>query len=142
MALDASEIRYLVVGGIAVGLHSEPRYTKDLDLLITVGPPDHQKLYRCLADFGAPVGILAPDEFLQEDFVFHFGSPPWRIDVLTSIPGVDFEEAYRNRVPLPLGGYSASCISREWLISARRASGRPQDLLDLSRLLPSNQDAE
>lgn len=133
-AFDASGIRYLVVGGIAVGFHSEPRYTKDLDVLVTVHAPDHHRLYKCLADFGAPVTILTTEEFLQADFVFHFGSPPWRIDILTSIPGVDFEKAYADRVSLPLGDYEASCISRTWLIKAKRASGRPQDLLDLAAL--------
>ena len=139
-ALDASEIRYLIVGGIAVGFHSEPRYTKDLDVLITIHRPDHLKLFKCLEDFGAPVGILTPDELLQDDFVFHFGVPPWRIDILTSIPGVEFEAAYLDRVQLPLGEYTASCLSREWLIIAKRASGRPQDLLDLEKLMQSEEN--
>ena len=78
--------------------------------------------------------ILAAEEFLSQDFVFHFGSPPWRVDILTSIPGVDFDAAYETRVPLPLGRYTATCISREWLIKAKIASGRPQDLLDLESL--------
>jgi hypothetical protein len=133
-ALDASGIRYLVVGGIAVAFHAEPRFTKDLDLLITVSPPDHERLYRCLAEFGAPVSLITADELLHEDFVFHFGVPPWRVDILTSVPGVDFEEAYADRDELPLGDYKAACISKEWLIRAKRASGRPQDLLDLKSL--------
>ncbi len=133
-ALDAFEIKYLVVGGIALGFHAEPRYTKDLDILISVHSPDHLRLFQCLAEFGAPVEILKPEELLEEDFVFHFGVPPWRIDVLTSIPGVNFEDAYADRVSLPLGGYEASCISREWLIRAKKASGRPQDLIDLKQL--------
>jgi len=134
-AFDASGIKYLVVGGIAVGFHGEPRFTKDLDLLVHVSPKEHQRIYDVLREFGAPVGIITPDEFLLEDFVFHFGSPPWRIDILTSIPGVAFDDAYRDRVKLPLGEYHADCISKEWLIVAKRASGRPQDLLDLEGLL-------
>ena len=134
MALDAAEIRYLVVGGIAVGYHAAPRFTKDLDLLITVCSPEHLKLFRCLAEFGAPVHIVRPEEFLDDDFIFHFGLPPWRVDILSSIPGVDFERAYQDRVFVPLGKYQATCISRDWLITAKRASGRPQDLLDLSSL--------
>jgi hypothetical protein len=133
-ALDDSGIRYLIVGGIAVGFHGEPRYTKDLDVLVQVSTSNSDLLYRCLADFGAPVGLIAREELLQTDFVFHFGSPPWRIDILTSIPGVDFELAYADRIELPLGEYRASCISKEWLIIAKRASGRPQDLLDLEGL--------
>ena len=124
-----------MVGGIAVGFHAQPRYTKDLDILIHVGEPDHLKLFNCLEEFGAPVSILSAEEFLADDFVFHFGIPPWRIDILTSIPGVEFEAAYKDRVDLPLGTYKASCISREWLIKAKIASGRPQDLLDLATLV-------
>ena len=117
-----------------MGYHSEPRYTKDLDVLITVRRPDHLRLYRCLAEFGAPVSILTPEELLREDFVFHFGVPPWRIDVLTSIPGVHFEDAYKDRVTMALGTYQADVISKDWLIKAKRASGRPQDLIDLEGL--------
>ena len=115
-------------------LYSEPRYTKDLDLLVKVEKPDHLKLFDCLKEFGAPVGILSPEEFLQDDFVFHFGMPPWRIDILTSVPGVEFEHAYAERVQLQLGDYPASCISRGWLIQAKLASARPQDMLDLQKL--------
>lgn len=133
-ALDASGIRYLIVGGIAVAYHGEPRYTKDLDVLVHVNAPDHERLYRCLQEFGAPVHLVSPEEFLKEDFIFYFGSPPWRIDILTSIPGVAFEEAYPNRVKLNLGEYAADCISKEFLIRAKRASGRPQDQLDIEAL--------
>lgn len=134
MALDAAGLRYLIVGGIAVGYHAEPRYTKDLDVLVHVDSPDHTRLYECLREFGAPVHLVSPDEFLADDFIFFFGSPPWRIDILTSIPGVDFEEAYRERVKVPLGEYVADCISKEFLIRSKRASGRAQDLLDLEGL--------
>ncbi len=134
MALDSYGIRYLIVGGIAVGYHAQPRYTKDLDVLITVESPDHLKLLKCLAEFGAPVNLISAEELLQSDFVFHFGVPPWRVDILTSIPGVDFEIAYADRIQMPLGTYSATCISREWLIVAKRASGRVQDLLDVQNL--------
>ena len=139
-ALDSYGIRYLVVGGIAVGYHSEPRYTKDLDLLVCVRDPDHRRLYDCLAEFGAPVAIMDPEELLQEDFVFHFGVPPWRIDILTSIPGVDFDAAYEERVSLSFGDYEATCISREWLIRSKKASGRPQDRLDLEKLESQSND--
>jgi len=134
VALDAAKIRYLVVGGIAVGYHAEPRYTKDLDVLISVGFPHEKKLFECLKEFGAPVHLIDPSELLQPDFIFHFGSPPWRIDILTSIPGINFDEAYEHRVRLPLGSYNASCISKADLILAKKASARPQDLLDLKSL--------
>lgn len=124
------------MGGIAVGFHGEPRYTKDLDVLVHVSGEQVQALYDALQDFGAPVGLITQGELAQVDFVFHFGNPPWRIDILTSIPGVDFELAYAERVKLPLGCYYADCISKAWLIRAKKASGRPQDLLDIEALDP------
>ena len=133
-ALDDYGIRYLIVGGIAVGYHAEPRFTKDLDVLIAVSSPQERSLFECLRQFGAPMNIVSAEEFLQVDFVFHFGAPPWRIDILTSVPGVDFEAAYSARVKMPLGDYQADVISLDWLIEAKRASGRAQDLLDLTGL--------
>lgn len=134
VALDAAGIKYLTVGGIAVSYYAEPRFTKVLEVLVHIAKPDHEKLYNVLREFGAPVSILTSSEFLKDDFIFHFGVPPWRIDVLTSIPGVDFDLAYQDRAKLPLGTYSADCISKDWLIKAKAASGRPQDLLDLESL--------
>jgi hypothetical protein len=134
-ALDAFGIRHLIVGGVAVSFHSVPRYTKDLDILVSVQPPDgHNRLYQCLADFGAPIHIVSANDFLLPDFVFHFGAPPWRVDILTSIPGVDFESAYQDRVPMTLGDLTTYCLSRDWLIKAKLASGREQDLLDARQL--------
>lgn len=134
-ALDASAIRYLIVGGVAVGFHAEPRYTKDLDVLIHVSQKESRVLFQCLKDFGAPTSLISEEDLLKEDFVFHFGIPPWRIDILTTIPGVNFEAAYAERVKLPLDHYQADCISKAWLIKAKQASARPQDLLDLEGLL-------
>ena len=125
-ALDASGIRYLIVGGIAAGFHGVPRYTKALDVLVQSYEPLNKQLYDCLEGFGAPVEILTPDELKQDDFVFHFGSPPWRVDILTSIPGVDFDSAYEDRVELPLGEYKATCISIQWLIPARKLAAGPR----------------
>jgi hypothetical protein len=132
--LDRSGIRYLIIGGIAVGIYSEPRFTKDLDVLIAVTGEEHHTVFGALQRFGAPTHLVRPEDFLKEDFVFHFGAPPWRIDILTSVPGVDFETAYAERSVMPLGSIRASFISREWLIRAKRASGRYQDLADVEKL--------
>jgi len=134
-ALDASGIEYLVVGGIAVGFYAEPRFTKDLDVLVAVKPGEATRLYQVLKEFGAPVHLVTAEDFSREDFVFYFGAPPWRIDILTSIPGIDFEAAYSRRVFMPLGGRNVSCISREDLIRSKQASGRHQDLADVEKLL-------
>ena len=95
-ALDRYGINYLIVGGIAVGFHSEPRFTKDLDVLVAIRPPEQHLLLQALKDFGAPTHLVTPADFTNEDFVFHFGTPPWRIDILTSIPGVDFDLAFAD----------------------------------------------
>lgn len=133
-ALDAAGIKYLVIGGIALGYHGVPRFTKDLDVLVHIAPPDHEKLFECLRAYGAPVGMVTPGEFLEDDFIFYFGSPPWRVDILTSAPGIDFEAAYHDRTVMPMAGYMVQCLSREWLIRSKLASGRPQDLLDVESL--------
>jgi hypothetical protein len=143
-ALDQFGIEYLIVGGVAYGIHAEPRYTKDLDLLVHVSPGSAERLFEALRQFGAPLHIVNASDFLKHDFVFYFGSPPWQIYILTSIPGVDFVRAYEDRVIAFLGGYRASFISKEWLIRAKLESARPQDLVDVSVLrLPfdsSNED--
>ena len=133
-ALDAARIRYLLVGGIAVGIYAEPRFTKDLDILVAVDDSNVSAFMEALRSFGAPVHLVEPSEFLEPDFIFYFGVAPWRIDILTTIPGVDFEEAYRRRTNWPLLEYQASVISKEDLIRAKEASGRLQDLLDLESL--------
>ncbi|MFI5385611.1 MAG: hypothetical protein ACHQ50_05760 [Fimbriimonadales bacterium] len=133
-AFDRYGIEYLIVGGIAVGFYAEPRFTKDLDILVAVHPPDHLKLFQALKEFGAPTHLVSPEDFTKEDFVFYFGAPPWRIDILTSIPGVDFDQAYGDRETMTIETTKVSCISREWLIRSKRASGRHQDLADLDQL--------
>ncbi len=133
-ALDHFGVEYLIVGGVAVGFHAEPRFTKDLDVLVHVEPTNFESLMSALREFGAPLHLVKPEDFLRKDFVFFFGSPPWRIDILTSIPGVDFRQAYSERVQVKLGGVIVSCISKKWLISAKKASGRFQDLADIDAL--------
>jgi hypothetical protein len=133
-ALESCGIDYLIVGGIAVGFYSEPRFTKDLDVLVAVRPPGDLKLIEALRVFGAPVHLVKAEDFAKTDFVFHFGSPPWRIDILTSIPGIEFAEAFARRVSMPLGPATVNCISREDLIRAKKASGRHQDLADVEKL--------
>lgn len=134
-ALDGAGIRYLVVGGVAVGFHGEVRYTKDLDLLLAIDRENVATLVAALREFGVAVPLATEQELLTEDFIFWFGAAPWRIDLLTTIPGVDFEEAYAERVPMPLGDRTATCISRRHLIAAKLASDRTQDFADVENLL-------
>jgi hypothetical protein len=133
-AFDLFGVEYLVVGGVAVGLHAEPRYTKDIDVLVHVNFENLNDLIAALRHYGAPLHFVQEEQFLNDDFVFYFGSQPWRVDVLTSIPGVNFKEAFEDRVLLELGGRPVNCISKDWLIRAKLASGRHQDLADVEAL--------
>lgn len=141
-ALDACGVRYLIIGGIAVGFYAEPRFTKDLDVLVSVGPENYMRFYEALRDYGAPVHFVRPEEFLQDDFVYFIGLPPWRIDLLTSVPGVDFEQAYAVRKRVELGGVTVDCISLDWLVRAKEASGRTQDLADLEILRSNHREPD
>lgn len=130
-ALADSKAEYLVVGGWAVGFHAEPRFTKDLDLLIGQDAGNLRRVVDALRAFGAPAGILdqlaslGPDEFL------FLGAPPARVDLLRAIPGVEFERAFERRVVVDWDGVDACVIGREDLLASKRASGRERDLRDV-----------
>jgi hypothetical protein len=123
-AFSSLEVEYLVVGGWAVSVHSEPRFTKDLDLLIGLSPENLERAAQALQLFGAPESIvdqarsLGPDEFL------FFGTPPARVDLLRSIPGVNFEEAFARRVVIrpPVIGTPLSGSARGGRGTIRRSS--------------------
>ena len=122
-------VRYLVVGG-----YTEPRFTKDLDVFIAVDEGNPEAVYTALAEFGAPLSNLSPQDFGQEGYFYQMGSPPLRVDVLMSIPGVVFAEAWEDRETLMVAETEMHFISKRDLIRAKRAAGRPQDLLDLDNL--------
>lgn len=127
-------VRFLVVGGYAVMEYAEPRYTKDLDLFIATDSENAERVFRALSEFGAPLKGLGPDDFTDPEAFYKMGSPPLRVDVLMSIPGIDFEEAWRDRRMASIFGTEVPLISKQHLIASKRASGRPSDLLDLASL--------
>lgn len=133
-ALNAAGARYLLVGGYAVAFHAEPRFTKDLDLWIEASAENAQRTYEALRAFGAPVAELSPDDLAEPDRILQIGVPPNRVDIVTSIDGVEFEAGWLNRVETEYGGESIHVIGRAELIENKRACGRPQDLLDLKLL--------
>jgi hypothetical protein len=141
-ALAASNAEYLVIGGWAVGFHAEPRFTKDLDLLIGRDDANLQRVVRALTAFGAPPAVLdqlrqlGPDEFL------FLGAPPARVDILRAVPGVEFTTAYARRVRADWDGCIVSIIAREDLIASKLAAGREKDLRDarlVERAAPKGQ---
>ena len=132
-AFHARGVKYLIVGGYAVILHAQPRATKDIDLLIQTDLENAGAIFSALADFGLPLGDIKPGDFAARGNFFRFGHDPQGVDILSEIPGVEFQEAWRNRVESivdPQTGQSAYFISEDDLLRSKIASGRPQDLAD------------
>jgi predicted nucleotidyltransferase len=131
-AFLASNVEYLVVGGWAVAFHSEPRFTRDLDLLIgDDSDANLQRVAEALAVFGAPSHIVEQARSLAANQFLFFGSPPVRVDLLRQIPGVEFRSAFSRRIEADWNGCKVCIISREDLIAAKQASRRERDLNDL-----------
>jgi Nucleotidyl transferase of unknown function (DUF2204) len=135
--LNACGVRYLIVGGYAVMKYTEPRLTKDLDLWVATDRENAERVYAALARFGAPLAGYSPADFTNEEFWFQVGVAPVRVDVLLSISGVNFDEAWNRREDDEFLGTPAHFISRADLILAKEAAGRPQDRRDLRRLRKS-----
>ncbi|QDU65295.1 hypothetical protein [Engelhardtia mirabilis] len=140
-AFSAGGVEYLVVGAHALAAHGRPRATGDLDLWVNPTPGNAAKVWRALAQFGAPLGQLTVEDLVSIDVVYQIGLPPRRIDVLTSIDGVEFGEAWRDRLTVELGAVEVPVISREHLIRNKRAVGRPQDVADVAWLESDGTDS-
>ena len=130
------EVKYLVVGGYAVMKYSEPRYTKDLDVWVEASEENSRKVFRALQSFGAPLAGLAAADFAGDGF-FQMGRPPVRIDILMSLDGITFPDAWQNRSETSFVGVPAHVIGVADLIANKQAVGRPQDLVDVEKILLS-----
>ena len=133
--LKDHKVRYLIIGGQAVILHSEPRFTKDTDLWVEPSPKNAARLFSALEEFGAPTGSVTEEDLATPGTVFIFGLPPNRVDLLTRVKGAQFSKCFENRVGIKIKGVSAYFISLDDLIRVKRATGRPQDMIDLDKLL-------
>lgn len=133
-AFSSSNVEYLIVGGWAVSVHAEPRFTKDLDLLIGTDPDNLLRATTALGLFGAPPTIVEQASALGPDEFLFFGVPPARVDLLRTIPGVAFDDAWKRRVDVEWNGVAIHVIGRDDLIAAKRAAGRERDLRDLAAL--------
>ena len=131
---NANNVRYLVIGGYAIIQYAEPRFTKDLDLWISTEPINAESVYKALKEFGAPLADLSAADFSEEGYFYQMGVPPMRVDILMGIPGGDFEQAWQKRNEVDFDGLIVPFISKQDLINAKRASGRPQDLIDADLL--------
>jgi hypothetical protein len=133
-ALSAEGAEVLVVGAYAVAGHGLPRATGDIDLWVRPSPENAARVWRALERFGAPRSRLTPASFTEPDIVYQIGLPPNRIDILTTIDGVAFADAWAERVMSTVDGVTFPMISKHHLLVNKRATGRPQDLADVTRL--------
>ena len=133
-ALSEAGAEFLVVGAHALAAHGYPRATGDLDLWVRADAANASRVLAALRRFGSPLFDLSADDLSREGNVFQIGVPPVRIDILTSVSGVTFEEAWPRRTTVTLEGIAVGVIGREDLVRNKRATGRPQDLLDANRL--------
>lgn len=133
-AFSDAEVRSLIVGAYAVATHAVPRATGDLDLWIEPTPENARRVMTALRAFGAPLHGLTEVDLTTPGLVFQIGVAPRRIDLLTSITGVDFASAWASRVPTRYADVPCFVIGREALIENKRRLGRPKDLADLDLL--------
>ena len=129
-ALNSAGAEFLVVGGYALAVHGHPRFTKDLDVWVRADLDNGPKVWQALHAFGAPMGSLALQDLTAPGIVFQMGIPPNRVDVLTGIDAVTFQEAWVNRVESRYGDQPVGIIGLAELIRNKLATGRPQDAVD------------
>jgi predicted nucleotidyltransferase len=131
------KVEFLLVGGYALAFHGAPRFTEDIDFMVLVSPDNADKLFHVLTEFGfGDVGITR-DDFLEAGQVIQLGRAPHRIDILTGISGITWQEAWASRTQVDLDGLEIQVIGKAELIRNKQATGRPQDLADLARLRQS-----
>lgn len=134
LAFNAAGVKYLVVGAYAVGAHSRPRATGDIDLWVDISPENAARIYLALAEFGAPMDHIDKQTFCEPDIVLQIGVPPRRVDILTAIDGLSFAQAWPNRISSAIGRAPTQVLGRADLIRNKKASGRAKDLADLERI--------
>jgi hypothetical protein len=134
------KVSYLIVDGYAVMKYAEPRYTKDIDLWIKANQDNAALVFDALRSFGAPLAGLTVDDFAHEGFFYQMGVPPVRVDILMSIPGLRFDDAWERRVIVDLEDILVPFVSKQDLITSKLASGRPQDLIDAELLSETQTD--
>jgi len=132
--LAQEDVRYLVVGGYAVIHYAQPRYTKDLDIWLEPSPANARKVLQSFNSFGVSTFGLTQQDFEVEGTQLNVGRPPVAIDFLTSLPGLNFKQAWKNRDVSKLGDIRVNYLSKPDLIAAKKHAGRPVDLADVAEL--------
>ena len=132
--LNDKKVEYLLIGGYAVGYHGYPRATVDMDIWIAIEPRNAEKVVLALREFGFDLPELSAELFLKKDQVIRMGVPPLKLEILTTISGVEFEECYEERVKDKIDDVSVNIISLRHLKINKKNSGRHKDLNDLENL--------
>jgi predicted nucleotidyltransferase len=132
--LNAHNVQYLIVGGYALAFHGHPRYTKDIDIWIATNPENAQKMLNVLKDFGFSSLALSQQDFLEQENIIQLGFPPNRIDILTSVDGIQFADSISESSIIEVDGVAIHLIGIHKLIENKTASGRLQDLADVEKL--------
>lgn len=132
--LNSRDVDYVIVGAHSLAFHGCPRYTGDLDILVRPSPENAAKIVPLLRDFGFGTSDFKESDFTEPEQVIQIGRVPQRIDLLTSISGVEVAEAFHNRISTNFEGVPVFMLSKELLIQNKRAVGRPQDIADLHAL--------
>jgi predicted nucleotidyltransferase len=136
-ALLNADVEFVVVGGYAVSFYGHARATKDIDVLVRANPANAKKLYKALAEFGAPLHAfeVAEEDFSDYEGILQLGIPPQRIDIINRITGVTYEEAIKDAGVFDLEGLAIKIIGLDALIKNKLAAGRDQDLMDAKSLM-------
>ena len=131
---NAHKVEYVIVGGYALAFHGAPRYTGDIDVLVRAEEANATRILAALSDFGFSELDLSVNDFSDPDRVLQLGMPPVRIDILTSLTGITWQEASTDTLDLDYGGIPVRVVGREALLANKRATGRAQDLADIEAL--------
>ena len=115
--------------------YTQPRYTKDIDVWVIPELNDPEKIYQALREFGAPLKGIQPGNFTDEYMIFQIGIAPVRIDIMMNVPGISYLEAWRNRKKIRYGQTQIYVLGKKNLIAAKAKAGRPQDKIDLDKLI-------
>ena len=132
--LNKAGVDYILVGGWAVNMYGYIRATVDLDVWILADADNAKKVYSAVAEFGAPVSEMKPEEFAEYGMIFQIGVAPCRVDIISKISGVSYADAVTRAVPKTIDGIPVRIISLEDLIANKKASGRAKDLADVEVL--------
>jgi len=132
--LKEHDVHYLLIGGYAVSYHGYARTTEDMDIWVAVHPDNAQKIYSALISFGLDDPNLKPEIFLQKPKILRMGFPPVRLEITTSIDGVDFNECYQSKIIDKIDGVEVNLIDLQNLKKNKKASGRAKDIDDIEQL--------